>query len=391
MHLCEAFWLEDYCKKKDLCANLLPVLCMEALQNSGALAEQYISRLFAVRTSLPTLDYADPSTSSFSRLLSKAVSSPNFIGSNAGSKFLTYLLTFDPTLLQTLHSAVKVQIPEAGKNQLRSYGEMYLRAWKISSDVNRASLVDLALSPLASASLHVEGGAMAKNLRLLLSPLHEARKDPAVDGMLHALYSPILWRALSAANPKVRASSAGILADTFPLHDPTASPEAKAAVVKKGVAALSSLMLDPSPQVRVAGSEAVSLVLQVLWDTLAPKDVRSLLNTLTTKLSSDASSPSVRSSSLLSLSLILENSSSHPVMKSLLPLTSNLIHDHNVGVRLAMVKMLNKVKTVRGIKFYQIVKVREGGRREGGIEGCVGRVVGKGGSVFKSNDNPTLF
>ncbi|GMI34189.1 hypothetical protein TeGR_g11025, partial [Tetraparma gracilis] len=227
----------------------------------------------------------------------------------------------------------------------------------ISHDETRAVLESAVLAPLMHAAMHVASPAMSKNLRLLLAPFHEAKKDPSVDEMLYRLYSPILWRSLNAANSNVRASASCILADTFPLHDPAASAEDKVKVIKKGVEALNALMLDTDPKVRVAGGDAVARVLQCLWDTLAIKDVRALLNTLVTKQSSDTTSHLVRAGAVASVTAVLENPSSHGVMKAMLPLMSNLIHDDHQAVRLTVVKMLVKVKTMRGIKFYQIVKV----------------------------------
>ena len=355
--LCEAFWLNDFEAKNDVITNVLPILTKRALEESSEACEVTIARLFTIRSALNTLDFEDSSINGLKKLLSKTISSPQFIGSSSGSKFLTYLFTVNDGLITVLHDAVKVQIPDAGKNQLRSYGEMYLRAWKISDDEGRTVLEETVLAPTMYASMHVLNAAMAKNLRVFLSPFHEAKKDPSVDEILYRLYSPVLWRSVNAANPIVRVNAAGILADTFPLHDPDQSQEEKVAIMKKGVGALGALMVDYDPKVRTAGSDAVSKVLQVLWDTLAIKDVRGLLNTLVTKQSSDVSSYVVRAGAVTAVTAILENPASHGVMKAMLPLMSNLIHDDHPSVRLVVVKLLNKIKTMRGIKFYQIVKV----------------------------------
>ena len=48
---------------------------------------------------------------------------------------------------------------------------------------------------------------------------------------------------------------------------------------------------------------------------------------------------------------------SHGVLKTMLPLLRNMIHDDSPTVRLAMVSLLQKVKTTRGMKFYDVVTV----------------------------------
>jgi len=53
--------------------------------------------------------------------------------------------------------------------------------------------------------------------------------------------------------------------------------------------------------------------------------------------------------------MILENPDSHGLLRSVMPFMKNMIHDNTERVRLAMVKLLLKVKTIRGLKFYEIV------------------------------------
>lgn len=188
MAVCEQFWLGDLVNKNEYMVNLLPVLTVKALALDSEEAEPSIARLFNVRAALNTLDYDDASIGSFKKLLTKTMSSPNFVGSSTGSKYLTYLFTVHDSLVQCLHDAIKAQIPEAGKNQLRSYGEMYLRAWKISHDETRAVLESAVLAPLMHAAMDVASPAMRKNLRLLLAPsFHEAKKDQSVGEMLNRL------------------------------------------------------------------------------------------------------------------------------------------------------------------------------------------------------------
>jgi len=86
---------------------------------------------------------------------------------------------------------------------------------------------DVLIQPMMEASMMVANNTVARAIRVLLSPLHESKKDPAVDAMLHKLYSPIIWRNLNAANAHVRLHAAGIMADTFPLNDPESEGKEK--------------------------------------------------------------------------------------------------------------------------------------------------------------------
>ena len=71
---------------------------------------------------------------------------------------------------------------------------------------------------LMEAALHASSASMAAALRRVLGALHGAKSAPGVDALLLRLYQPILFRALSAANPAVRRNALGLLVDAFPLQ-----------------------------------------------------------------------------------------------------------------------------------------------------------------------------
>lgn len=76
------------------------------------------------------------------------------------------------------------------------------------------------LQQLVAAALAASTPAMAGHLRAVLCELHAAKRMGAVgsaDAMLTRLYEPLLWRALSAANPAVRRNALDLLVDAFPL------------------------------------------------------------------------------------------------------------------------------------------------------------------------------
>ena len=54
---------------------------------------------------------------------------------------------------------------------------------------------------------------------------------------------------------------------------------------------------------------------------------------------------------------LLDAPQSHAVLRAVLPSLGNLIHDTNKTVRLAAVKMLLKIKAMKGIKYYHVVPV----------------------------------
>jgi hypothetical protein len=77
----------------------------------------------------------------------------------------------------------------------------------------------------------------------------------------------------------------------------------------------------------------------------------------------DSSSPSVRLAVISGLGQVLDQPLAHGVLKGLLPLLCNALHDKSQAVRLEFVRVLNKVKDIKGIHFYQIVSVEHLQRR----------------------------
>jgi condensin-2 complex subunit G2 len=72
---------------------------------------------------------------------------------------------------------------------------------------------------------------------------------------------------------------------------------------------------------------------------------------------SDANSSAVRAGALDATTTLLEIPQSHAVLRALLPSLGNLIHDKVEKVRVSCVRMLQKIKSVPGIRFYHVVPV----------------------------------
>ena len=92
------------------------------------------------------------------------------------------------------------------------------------------------------AALHASTVSMASALRRVLEGLHGAKSVPGVDALLLRLYQPILFRALSAANPAVRRNALGLLVDAFPLQVDTDLCSTSGSIHTSFYCASSSLM-----------------------------------------------------------------------------------------------------------------------------------------------------
>ena len=84
--------------------------------------------------------------------------------------------------------------------------------------------------------------------------------------MLLRLYEPILFRALSAANPAVRRNACALLVDVFPLQDPEADVEETDGLLARQAGIINQLMGDAAPAVRASAVEGICRILNTFWE-----------------------------------------------------------------------------------------------------------------------------
>lgn len=282
LNLCECWWHSNASQAELLVPATLTLLAYKALGTDDKSSQQSdIKRLVKMQDAFHIIDWEDESSASLRSLLQKLMSNPLCLKTKEGKRLLSGLFLVDANLLNDLHQAIRIQIPQAKKPILSAFGEIYKRAWKDSQDdkipeVIQQSIEEHVLQDLMYGVLHLQSSRMTKAVLVILEPFHEAKKSPEVEDLLYRMYGPILWRALSAANSCVRINATTVLGEVFPLQEPLlAQPDV---ALHKGVEKLKTLLQDKCYKVRVASSETVAKVMTTFWDVLATDDIRSLLN-----------------------------------------------------------------------------------------------------------------
>ena len=284
--MCENWWHGNFEDKELFVTQLIPLLLVKSLEDTAQ--KNDVKRLYSIRDAILLLDFECDSITTLKNHLLRTVANPLFLQSTEGKKFITHLFHVDASLVTELHKAIKVQLFEAKRSILNAYGEIYFHAWKQSADKKeddeegqgeiQASIEENALQDLMYYQIHAENPKITSSIRIVLDKFYVNKKASDVESMLHRCYGPLLWRALSATNARVRLQAAAVLTDTFPLRDPDAGQEWTEACVEKSVEALLSLMSDEIPTVRVAGSNATAKILSQFWVAIPANDIRKLLN-----------------------------------------------------------------------------------------------------------------
>ena len=296
--MCETWWHGNFADRERMVTQLVPLLLVRSLDVSARRDD--VRRLCSVRRAIDLLDFDNAEgIHSLKVHLLRTVGDPLFLRCAEGRRFVGHLFLVDANFVSDVHGAVLAQIPGARGGVLDAFAEIYYGAWRASTEMEtttsddredadgdngegggrggammmgaiQSSIEENALQDLMHRAMHASSSPTAKSARAVLDRFRANKKSADVESMLHRTYGPLLWRGLASANAKVRSRALAVLADTFPLRDPSAAAgggggEGTEAVVERSVAALARSMGDEVPIVRAAGMIPI-------------KDIRTLLN-----------------------------------------------------------------------------------------------------------------
>ena len=143
--------------------------------------------------------------------------------------------------------------------------------------------------------------------------------------------------------------------ESMPLQDPNAPVSHIDDLLQKQFAALHTLLADPAIIVREAGVQGAFRIMGVYWELLPPATTRALLLQIVSEHACDAAAPAVRAAVCDGMRFLVDNPLSLVTLQTLLPRVSHLINDCSERVRVAMVSLLDTVKGIKGIRYYDIV------------------------------------
>jgi len=378
---CEAWWVKEEIGAENLVPQLIPYTLLAALE--PAIIDADIKRCWTIRGALLLLDFDDPSIESIRGLLLRCVVHTGFLKVVEGRRFLSFLFTinnseykvansndtaqsflrtishFPPALglISQIISVMKPNIASGIKGVASAYGDVIYRAWKDSGE--RApevqTLIEEFVQRLAHETILAADRKYFRGLRILLGVFHENKRAKGVDAMLLRAYGPILWRSLRCANALVRAQATMLFFDAFPLQDNEAGNVESDSILQKQFDLLSSLLKDEDHRVRSAAVSGVFYILGEYWEAIPLATTRQILSYVLGTLGQDTSCVDVRFAMVSGINHLLDQPLAHGVLGALLPLLKNVIHDKAEKVRVAFLQVLDKVKGIKNIHFYDIV------------------------------------
>ena len=278
--LCQFYIVKKFPQYESVVTQTLPYLLVKSMSTEGKNMD--VRSLYQVRSAFGLLDAEDESFESIKSLILRAFMHPSFLDRskhNDGIKFLAYLMThLGKNTLRDVHDIVKMQMMDANSAMLASYGTLYFEAWHIAIKEEKTAKEEFDHDPdarlnietyliqnLLHHGIHAGNSKVLKAVRSVLSVFFSKKDVDGVDAMCCRVYKPLIWRALSAANPMVRSNGTVLLAEAFPLHDPEAPHSESEEMLKKQCESFATLLKDNDPRVRVVAIKGACRVLGLFW------------------------------------------------------------------------------------------------------------------------------
>ena len=93
-----------------------------------------ISHIYKIGSAFDLFDFEDDTITYFKSLCLGTLKSPAYLRNSVGENLIAYLFQLNEPMVIDLHKAIKVHIPSVKKSHLKSYGNIYLKAWNLSEN-----------------------------------------------------------------------------------------------------------------------------------------------------------------------------------------------------------------------------------------------------------------
>jgi len=351
----ESWFLKDLPNKDLVILNVLLWLLTKALGDHGAKAD--VKRLWNIHQTL--LEHRLADSGRLEKLLILTASSNTFLTSPEGIRWLVFLFSLSPEFVTRLHKEARNNLVKLSKSACLGLGEVYHKAWMGSGGEFRVRLEMDCIQDLiyrGVVATRVKGG-VSSHVARVLSYFQRHESSQPTKNMLSRLYEPVLFRYLKVANENVRLNACELFTSNYPLEDMDASVGERENSLFMQHNFIMRLLRDVQPSVRCKAVRDVCRLLADYWPIIPSEIINQIINIIFKELVWDSSHPKVRVMAIAGVGTILSAPQSHVYMKAILPRLSECLHDSHEAVRASFVDLLQKIKGIRSIKFWNVCPV----------------------------------
>ncbi|KAF8793783.1 Condensin-2 complex subunit G2 like protein [Argiope bruennichi] len=321
-----------------------------------------VKRVFALRSLIPKVISMkeEVDVNEVFNLYKKCVTSSLYLSMLEGQKIIKLILAINNEYVSQIHEAIKRNLSSATLAQGSAYGKAYFNAWALAVKTKNEELqkdLEICFQDFITMAVNGRRKALVAVVRKILAQFNSQKKDIRVSKLLYISYQPILWRSLRHPDGLIRANSARLFLDVFPLEDPEVKLVAVDQELNEQLLLIKDLLIDEYPIVRSTAVIGLCIAMSVNWE-LFPEDIlKTYFTIIVNDLSCDSSSTDVRCAVAKGFKVLLENPLTLPTMQVILPRLKPLFHDISDPVRIAFCQLLLRVKKISAIKYFNIVPI----------------------------------
>lgn len=354
VQLCETWYIQQRDGAAQVAPQTLTWLIQSVLEKDKPASD--VKRLLRFKTALKEMDIMHASSEALRRQLKQCIAHTYLLMNADGKKFLQFLFEIDPVFVGEVHSCIKGVLAYQKRAQVEAFAEIYYKAWKNSSGHLKVTIEEVCLQDFVTSALHLRNTTALKQVNIILKFfVDEKSSNRAVEGLLESLYGGVLWRSLHAPNPVVRENAVQQLALVFPLIRADQPQREIDDALSTSFQNLTDCLTDPHPNVRKGAILAAGRILTFYWELLPMHTTQVILELIFESLAFDKTAVTVREAVFRSTLAIAENPISHTTLKAFLPKLRPLLNDASERVRSQFALLLNTLKKMRTIKFYDVV------------------------------------
>ncbi|KAL1441662.1 hypothetical protein MTO96_008385 [Rhipicephalus appendiculatus] len=284
--------------------------------------------------------------------LAQCAVSPNYLGIAKGKKFISFLLTLDKGLANSIYKLVDGALPTMASSHIQLLAQAYITAWKEVANTPQATVLEENMQEIMHWAVNGDlSVSHHENLFKFLKVLHAARKNRPLALMLCRAYYPILWRGLQARHAKVRYSAARIFFDTFPLLENT-QVALQQEELTTHFEVMHNLLSDARPEIRALAVRGVLRLMTEFYEMFPVYQRKSLAKVLIEKNAQDKNSPESRIRVNQGLAAMVSNPETHSLLKVLIPKRKDSLDD-TYAVQVSYVSLLSAARGIPGFKFWE--------------------------------------
>ncbi|GFY69529.1 condensin-2 complex subunit G2 [Trichonephila inaurata madagascariensis] len=249
--ICEKMFHLNYLKQDNelIIFNIVIYLIKRSLVHKK---KNDVKRIYALRSVIPKIiNMIEVDSNEVWSLYKQCAASPLYLSKPEGHKIISSFLTLDIDRVSEIHNVIKGYLPSATVMQGVAYGKVYFDAWsnavKTKNETLKNELEITCLQDLILLTVNGRRRSLVLVVRKLLAQFHNQKKENHVSKMLYSLYRPILWRFLKNSDGLIRANTAQLFLDVFPLEDPDMKIVDTDAELNEQMIMIKDLLLDDFP------------------------------------------------------------------------------------------------------------------------------------------------